>query len=186
MLEEIDDDLLLGEDRHEMKRQQKAFAEMEREWQMGIIDAETDDDRISEISRRIAEEYVRLEKMLRIGTPYEIIRSYLPWINEMSKCRVGIRARQLHTMGEIRDDGKVSDQDVERARLYPLERLIENLPKDGRIPCPFHEGEGRNFLVKNSYGYCFTCAVSVDAIKWLMDIDRMNFTDAVRRLNGRL
>lgn len=70
---------------------------------------------------------------------------------------------------------------VDRARGVSVAELL-NVKPGTRIPCPFHQGEHKNMVVKD-FAYCFVCNESADAIKWVMTQEGMGFAAAVRRLN---
>ncbi|GIT72373.1 MAG: hypothetical protein Ct9H300mP28_21870 [Pseudomonadota bacterium] len=53
--------------------------------------------------------------------------------------------------------------------------------------CPFHSEKTPSFNVNSQRGFfhCFGCKASGDSIKFLMQIDRLSFTDAVQELAKR-
>jgi hypothetical protein len=78
-------------------------------------------------------------------------------------------------------DISLKDWEIRKAREYPLYRLLSK-NKGERIPCPFHRGEQKHFMIKEK-GYCFVCLKSVDSICWQMEIKGMRFKEAVRSLS---
>jgi hypothetical protein len=78
-------------------------------------------------------------------------------------------------------DKEVKEWEKGRARDFPLFQLL-GLFSGERIPCPFHKGKDKNFMVKD-IGYCFVCHEHCDSIRWQMVFRNMNFPDAVRSLN---
>ena len=68
----------------------------------------------------------------------------------------------LKTVRKLGDKKKhFTQSEIETARAYPLENLVGEELVKGRMPCPFHGGKDRNFLVKNGFGYCFVCGIRI-------------------------
>lgn len=78
------------------------------------------------------------------------------------------------------DSRQVSKEMIDRARAYPLENLVET--SKGMMLCPLHEDKTPSFLVKNGYGYCFSCRGSLDSIGYLMKVKGLSFPESVRKL----
>jgi len=76
--------------------------------------------------------------------------------------------------------GKITEEDIQRAKEYPFENLIEVNRNFGI--CPYHEDKHPSFFVKNNWGHCFTCNKSVDTIQFVMDMQNLTFIEAVRFL----
>jgi hypothetical protein len=85
-----------------------------------------------------------------------------------------------------------SDEEVQRAREYPIENLVGSVRRAGpkfTTKCPFHNKEGerersQSFFVYEDGGYhCFSCqAHGANAIDFLMQTENLDFEEAVRRL----
>lgn len=81
-------------------------------------------------------------------------------------------------------DGKISakyaitDEMIEAAREYPIEKLVE-IGHNGRSRCVFHQGEGFNMDIRKNYAYCYVCGDSGDAIKVYMALHGVGFKEAV-------
>lgn len=78
-------------------------------------------------------------------------------------------------------DKRLKDHEIQRAREFPLHELLQ-IKKGARIPCPFHNGKDKNFLVTD-FGYCFVCQKNCNSITWQMEIRGLNFPESVRSLN---
>jgi DNA primase len=78
--------------------------------------------------------------------------------------------------------GKITDNDIERAKSYPFSQLIET--KRGFAKCPFHQEKTASFYInkKKNYGKCFGCLWCGDTIQFLMDTENITFIQAVKRL----
>ena len=55
--------------------------------------------------------------------------------------------------------------------------------RQGRIPCPFHNGKDPNLGLKDRYYNCFVCGAKGDAIKFVQELFGLNFQDAISKLN---
>lgn len=85
--------------------------------------------------------------------------------------------RSLQTP-EVR--GELTDTMIEKARAFPLERLVE--PKNEYILCPFHSDRKPSMWVRNGFGFCFPCQKTLDAIGYMMHVKALSFPDAVKAL----
>lgn len=83
----------------------------------------------------------------------------------------------------------ISDVSLDRIKELPIETIIEpyvKLKKDGahnmKGLCPFHSESTPSFKVNLSknYYHCFGCNRGGDGIKFIMEIEKLSFTDAVR------
>ena len=70
---------------------------------------------------------------------------------------------------------------LQKAREYRLDDLLKSKLKRRFMKCPVHPEKHGSFFV-TSYGYCFGCLRSWDAISWLMDFEGMTFKMAVEHL----
>jgi DNA primase len=91
--------------------------------------------------------------------------------------------------------GRIRDEDVAlvRERTSVVDVISEHVtlkPAGGgnvKGLCPFHDEKTPSFNVSPSRGlyFCHGCGAGGDAIKFLMDLDHLSFTEAVERLAGR-
>lgn len=141
-----------------------------------IISCESDDERVALLTQRIAGLYLEMEKL--ITGPYVIVIIRREELRRLEKIRNSFRAHQVHTTNHIEG----MDSRIARAREFPLEKLVT---LEGRLPyivCPFHDDTRPSMLVKNGFGYCFSCGAWTDSIKWLMTQKKMAFREAVEEL----
>lgn len=87
------------------------------------------------------------------------------------------KERQMLTTNP--SDG-LDQEKVNRARKYPLYRLLYKRPKQ-KVPCPFHNDKKPSLYLYSEHGYCFVCSKRVDSISWLMN-SGMTFRQAVEKL----
>jgi hypothetical protein len=78
--------------------------------------------------------------------------------------------------------GRITDQDIESAKNYPFENLIET--KRGFAICPFHQEKTASFYInkKKNYGKCFGCGWFGDTIQFVMQTENKTFIQAVKML----
>jgi DNA primase (bacterial type) len=76
----------------------------------------------------------------------------------------------------------ISEDEIERARQYPFENLIEF--KRNMTRCPFHEDRepSMHLYREQNRVHCFSCNRSWDTIQFLRERDGLTFREAVRRL----
>ncbi len=87
-----------------------------------------------------------------------------------------------------------SDEFIEKVReANPLEEVVGNYVKLERKGfrswglCPFHSEKSASFQVDNGrqFYHCFGCGASGDVFTFLMEYDKMNFSEAVTALANR-
>ena len=167
----------------EVRKGVQTFA---NEYPFGLWEAETDEDRISILSKLINEAYADYEALSRDGVDYATRKSILAVrdVEGMERLRRKIRARQVHKTEP--DATRLTEWDISRAREFPIEKLLYEdgveIRRDSKIICPFHPDRSPSMWIKNGWGYCHSCGASCDSIKWLMKVRGMRFHEAVRRL----
>jgi DNA primase len=77
----------------------------------------------------------------------------------------------------------VEGTDVEKARAYPIENIIE-VNRDGFALCPFHTEKSPSFKIyKDNHAYCFGgCGRRADSIDVARQVWGLDFKNAVERL----
>lgn len=84
--------------------------------------------------------------------------------------------------------GRLTEDQIRRARSRPLETVLVEPPTKWLIHCPVHlERTGRqdihpSMLVRGGFGYCFSCGGSLDSIGYLMKLRGLSFRQAVEAL----
>lgn len=74
----------------------------------------------------------------------------------------------------------LTQQEIERAREYPITDLIEN--RRMMAKCPFHQDKTASMYLKNNFYHCFGCQKSGDVINFVMETKNMTFKEAVNYL----
>lgn len=92
--------------------------------------------------------------------------------------------REMERMKSNKNEDQLLPDQIQTAREYPLWKLLNKKPKE-RIPCQFHGGKDKNFIVDQK-GYCFVCGKRTDAIEWLMKFNDLRFREAVNELSNGL
>lgn len=75
----------------------------------------------------------------------------------------------------------MSKDKIDRARDYRLDDLLKGQLVKKFMKCPVHPEKHGSFYV-TSFGFCFGCLRSWNAIGWLMDFQKMTFRQAVEHL----
>jgi len=88
--------------------------------------------------------------------------------------------KEVETISKRLSSG-ITDEMIDKAKLYPIEKLIE--VNKGFALCPFHDDKNPSFYVKNGYGYCFSCNKNASPIDICMEVKGYSFKDAVKFLN---
>ncbi len=79
----------------------------------------------------------------------------------------------------------ITDDDIETARNYPIDKVIEF--KHGRCKGFCHDGDSElsmSHFVKGNKVKCFVCDRSFSALDVLIERDNYSFIDAVKELRG--
>lgn len=81
-----------------------------------------------------------------------------------------------------RDDTKVTDSEIERARTYPIENLLD--VKRGVAQCisGSHKDNHPSMDVRNGFAYCYTCGWTGDVLSVYQKLNGGSFVDAVKAL----
>lgn len=75
----------------------------------------------------------------------------------------------------------MSQEKIDKARAYRLDDLLKGKLSKKFMKCPVHPEKHGSFYV-TSFGFCFGCLRSWNAIGWLMDFEKMTFRQAVDHL----
>ena len=79
-----------------------------------------------------------------------------------------------------RQKGELSHVEIEQARKYPMERLIE--AKHKMALCPFHKEKSPSFSIDKNLYFCFGCGKGGDSIGYVMEKMSLKFGDAIKYL----
>lgn len=159
----------------------RALAGWKTEIDFRIFDAENDEQVVQRLTMLIAEANEKYEQMAREDKPPFDRMFYMlkMRVKEMEAWRKKVTGRLYHKTHP--DAMNVTQDAIERARQYPLEKLVER-NRENKIICPFHADGRPSMFVKNGFGYCFSCGEWCDSIKWLMHVNKFTFMQAVERL----
>ena len=73
----------------------------------------------------------------------------------------------------------------DRLTLLEIARHYGFTPnRQGRMPCPFHNGKDPNLGLKDRYYNCFVCGAKGDAIKFVQELFGLNFSDTISKINS--
>ena len=79
---------------------------------------------------------------------------------------------------------KITDEDIENARKYPIENLVK-VNASGFAKCPFHNERSPSFFTRKNFGYCFGCGYRGDVIDIAMKLNNWSFVEAIKNLNNK-
>lgn len=80
------------------------------------------------------------------------------------------------------DNGSITDEDIDKARNYPIVDLLDNIPKRGFIRCPFHTEKTPSCKVFSDHLYCFGCGKYLNPIDYVMETQGKSFINSVKYL----
>lgn len=80
---------------------------------------------------------------------------------------------------------QITQTDIERARSYPLENLLQNI-RNNKTHCisGTHEDRRPSMDTRNGFAYCYSCGWQGDAIAVFMKLNSVDFVTAVKALNN--
>lgn len=64
-----------------------------------------------------------------------------------------------------------------------IRRYTDEVPRMGRIRCPIHNGNDRNFSFREKYYHCFVCNAHGDCISLVMALFGCSFMSALQKLD---
>lgn len=82
-------------------------------------------------------------------------------------------------------EGQLTNNQIQRARQYPIENIVGAKSNKYNVKCPFHAGgqeKHPSLCLKGNYYFCFTCSEKGDTINLLMALRGINFREAVLSL----
>lgn len=74
----------------------------------------------------------------------------------------------------------VSDEQIQRAREYPIEELVQ--VRAGRAKCLFHDDSNPSMDVRKNFYFCYTCGAKGDVIALAQKKMGITFKEAVKLL----
>jgi hypothetical protein len=95
-----------------------------------------------------------------------------------------LRAKHSRLVTPKQDIGGISDDDVDAARDYPIENLVE-FNSNGRCMAFCHKSnsESMSWNKRDNKAHCFVCNKSFNPIDVLVYRDGYSFVDAVKELS---
>ena len=77
----------------------------------------------------------------------------------------------------------ITDEDIQKAKEYPIENLLPEEVKRGMTLCPLHNEKSPSFQVKkNNTFVCYGCSAFGDSIDLYMKMNNVKFLEAVKAL----
>jgi len=147
--------------------------------------------RRKELIRQIIQIYENYEDSIKKDSPYFLRRAVLqlnePRHLEKELRYVGIKLSILKNLKTSRRFRKLTSEEIINASKYPFENLIK-FNQAGFAFCPFHKEKKPSFhLIKGSnYAFCFGCNWKGNPINFIMKLENLSFSQAVKKLNKNL
>lgn len=96
-------------------------------------------------------------------------------------------ARELQRLtrtlkGRPATPGRITDAQVEAARAFPIEQVIDFVKGKAPAPCHADKNPSLSWDRKRNRAHCFVCCKSFSALDILMEFQGLKFTDAVKQL----
>ncbi len=147
------------------------------------IDAlDSDDEKLSEVMRRLAEIEAALAESWQRNDHYIFRQGIRARSNYKQLCAYREKLlRRVHHKEPVAF--RLSESRLEQARQVPLEKLVQPNAR-GYVNCLWHEDENPSMLVKNGYAWCFACCTWADSIKWIQQERGLSFGEAVSWLTA--
>jgi len=103
-----------------------------------------------------------------------MVDHYVWYKEELKKCLIVVKT--------IKDNPMITDDDIDRAKEYPIDQLIDFV--GGFAPCIFHNEKtgSMKFYPSTNSTYCFGCHKAADAITIYRTLNNCDFRTAVRNL----
>lgn len=128
----------------------------------------------------------RLMEIARQEKDYDSMSQYIRWykddVDKVKCCRLLLEGFGIKMDRKKAETKKSKRLDVERAREYPIERLIDF--RNNKTRCIVHDEKtpSMHYYKNENRVYCFGCGWFGDAISVCMKVKGVGFKDAVLRL----
>lgn len=77
----------------------------------------------------------------------------------------------------------INDDDIQKAKEYPIENIVPDEVKRGMTLCPLHNEKTPSFQIKKNNTYvCYGCGEHGDSIDLYMKLNNTDFLTAVKQL----
>ena len=109
---------------------------------------------------------------------------YLLELEELRKqFQPTLRLIELRRQPKTENSNTITDEDIQKAKEYPLENLLPEEVKRGMTLCPLHNEKSPSFQVKkNNTFVCYGCGEHGDSIDLYMKMNNAKFLEAVKAL----
>jgi len=131
---------------------------------------------INELKTSITEDIAFINKCL-----FSLGRALTLQRIEKQKKEIEKIKNYLHYL-EIPFSEKITNQDIENAKNYPIRKLLPHSVKKNMTRCPFHNDKHPSMGIKYNKVRCFACNKTWDSIALVMQLKKTNFVDAIKYL----
>lgn len=159
---------------------------MEKAREVGLNEMDGIRLRMSALREQIAIQRAYIEQMeIELEEGNELTRCFLQHTINRAKEKIS-RMQREHSMIVIPNHmiKGITDDDIEKAKQYPIEKLIESR-KGNRCIAFCHDSDSYSMGIntKSNRLHCFVCNKSFNPIDVLVMRDGYTFIEAVRRLS---
>jgi len=135
----------------------------------------------AELKRQIKEKIRNLKKYSKDEEDYDFWREMIvgPMAETLQGLRQAIYKMEVLTGKKKLPKDHVTPQQIEMAKAFPFKNLIE-INKGGFARCPFHGTDKTpSFFTRKNYGHCFSCGWSGDTIRFVRQLHKLSFREAI-------
>ena len=147
----------------------------EKEWRRTLPTQWQRERMFGEEGIRLKEKYANEKREIGLELYRRAYQNNYPsWIRELIAESIGLRVKT--------GEGKISDEQIARAKEYPIGELLEVRNGMARCISGTHEDKKPSMNCKNNYAYCHTCNFTSDTIGIYMRLNNCSFIEAVKAL----
>lgn len=174
----VADQLSTGEDYLYMLRQEEKFTCLPSAWELAQAFKENRDAALSVRNRLVKE-----------------LAVYKPWLCQhpfnINYMKIDPRTQRVSDLDKFLNftrivestSDRITQGDIERAKVVSIESLYSFKGKGKKLFCPFHDDiKNPSAAIKDNKFHCFTCNVHYDSIEFVKQLKGLSFVEAVERL----
>jgi len=89
----------------------------------------------------------------------------------------------LNEIENVGNNNILTEIEIQRAKEYPLEKIINTKKQGKHYICPFHTEKTPSLHITNNLWYCHGCSKGGTTIDFVMRVYNLDFKSAVRAIN---
>lgn len=159
-----------------------SYPELKTDFQRQLIEAEIERGELIKVIKH------KLAFYPTLVSPYDLICEELVSLRQGQRLiDIEKKIRWLRLgLSEVEFKNSLSPEQIQEAREFPLDELINTKRIKNTFCCPFHEERTPSFQIYNDgHWHCFGCGVSgSNSIDFVMKKQNLAFPEAVKYLSG--